>query len=465
MPECGSSLLRVRRGSARGVVLAAVAGVVLAGVTLLAWSCHGPTRTVPLGVLTVPSAPTTVDVTPAAHAAIREEPLIRVRIERGAQRVALSTAGEWVIAPSGALAGELLTGPLTVVASNRGIKVIDARGRLSGFAPGQSVFAAPRLALDGAGVVSIDGRKYPGTLRLVPGEDPTRFDVVNVVDLERYLPGVISRELYSHWHDPTFQVQAVAARTFALSRREQARRTGRHYDVESGSSDQVYGGVTTLEVALRGVETTRGVILIDRDAIATAYYSSTCGGRPAMAGEIWPSAGGAVTTVSMLDPGDTHATPGREVLCQQAPLYRWRVTRRTADLSRAIAAWGRANRHADAANIGTLVRAQPVGFAVSGRPVLYRLTDRDGSTAELTGEQLRLACNTDSEGRLDDRDRVHSNDLHLDVGPSATQIQGQGHGHGVGLCQFCAEGMALRGDTWRDMLAAFYPGLEPRRVY
>jgi stage II sporulation protein D len=447
------------------VALAAVAGVVLAGVTLVAWSCHGPTRSVSLGGLTAARAPSAVDVTPAAHASIRDEPLIRVRVERDAQRVALSTAGEWVVAPSGALAGELLSGPLTVVASNRGIKVIDARGRLSGFAPGEPVFAAPRLALDGAGVVSIDGRKYPGTLRLVPSDEPTRFDVVNVVDLERYLPGVISRELYSHWHEPTFQVQAVAARTFALSRREQARRAGRHYDVESGASDQVYGGVTTLDVAIRSVETTRGVVLIDRDAIAPAYYSSTCGGRPATASEIWPSAGAAVTTVSTLDPGDAIATPGREVLCQQAPLYRWKLTRRTTDLSRGIAAWGRANRHDDAANIGTLVRAEPVGFAASGRPLLYRLTDRDGTVAELTGEQLRLACNTAAEGRLDDRDRVHSNDLRLDVGPSATQIQGQGHGHGVGLCQFCAEGMALRGDTWREMLAAFYPGLEARRVY
>ena len=38
-------------------------------------------------------------------------------------------------------------------------------------------------------------------------------------------------------------------------------------------------------------------------------------------------------------------------------------------------------------------------------------------------------------------------------------------GHGVGMCQFCTQGMAQRGDHWRDMLAAFYPSYELRRVY
>ncbi len=403
---------------------------------------------------------------PAESGAMRDEPLVRVRIRRGVEEASLDRAGPWVVASSGARVGEIVSGPVRVLASGGGIRVLDRSGRVTGFPPGASVFAAPHAAVDGRGTSRVDGTDYPGTLRLVPADDPSAFDVVNVVDIEDYLPGVISRELLPGWHETAYRVQAVAARTFALDRREQARRTGRHFDVESTTADQVYGGTTGMGVAHSAVDATRGIVLIDGARLGTAYYSSTCGGRPALAEEIWPAAQARITAVAMIESiRDTES--GRAILCQDAPLYRWSAARRTDQLAARIAAWAKANRITALSTIRSLSDIRPTAFAESGRPVRFGIADPRGGTTELTGEQLRIACNFDAPGlpSLTRKNRVYSNDMTFDVGRRVVQIEGRGFGHGVGMCQFCAQGMAKRGDHWRDIIAAFYPAYEIRRVY
>ncbi len=47
----------------------------------------------------------------------------------------------------------------------------------------------------------------------------------------------------------------------------------------------------------------------------------------------------------------------------------------------------------------------------------------------------------------------------------AAVFRGRGSGHGVGLCQWGARGRALRGESWREILAHYYPGAELRRMY
>jgi stage II sporulation protein D len=44
-------------------------------------------------------------------------------------------------------------------------------------------------------------------------------------------------------------------------------------------------------------------------------------------------------------------------------------------------------------------------------------------------------------------------------------FRGRGSGHGVGLCQWGARSRALRGEGYRGILAAYYPGAEIRRMY
>jgi stage II sporulation protein D len=45
-------------------------------------------------------------------------------------------------------------------------------------------------------------------------------------------------------------------------------------------------------------------------------------------------------------------------------------------------------------------------------------------------------------------------------GPEGFVFVGSGHGHGVGMSQWGAQAMAMRGASYREILAAFYPGTQ-----
>ncbi|MEO1583325.1 MAG: SpoIID/LytB domain-containing protein [Planctomycetota bacterium] len=456
----------------RPVLAAAALGGVLAGGVLIASSCRSAGRTVAIGsAASGDRVDPPLSMSSASADVVRDEPLVRVRVRRSAASATLPGRGQWVVSAAGSRVGEAVAAPARVVASGGGIRVIDGRGRVSGFGPGVTVFAAPRTAVDGSGWSGLDRDEYPGTLRLVPRDDPKAFDVINVVSVERYLPGVISRELLSHWHPTAFRAQAVAARTFALSRREAARKSGKHFDVENTTRDQVYGGRTGLAVAHQAVHDTRGIVLVEGGGLGDAVYSSTCGGRPASPSEVWPDpvSASVVVPASIADGSDARRSGVRlrETLCDDAPLYRWSVVRRTEDLARRLRSWGAANGRADLASLRRLTGIRPIASGVSGRPVRFEITGSRGSTIEITAERLRLACNAPAEGlpAIDRRARVQSNDLSFDVSSRLVRIEGRGFGHGAGMCQYCAAAMADRGDHFRDALAAFYPGLALRRVY
>ena len=44
------------------------------------------------------------------------------------------------------------------------------------------------------------------------------------------------------------------------------------------------------------------------------------------------------------------------------------------------------------------------------------------------------------------------------------RFRGSGSGHGVGLCQWGASELARRGETYRRILAHYYPGTDLRRL-
>ncbi|MEO0631901.1 MAG: hypothetical protein AAFY46_14420, partial [Planctomycetota bacterium] len=138
-----------------------------------------------------------------------------------------------------------------------------------------------------------------------------------------------------------------------------------------------------------------------------------------------------------------------------------------ADLARRLAAWAQANRVASLSRIRSIADIRAAEFNAAGRPVRFSIADERGQRTVLTGEQVRLAANFNAKGlpELARSARVHSNDLRFEVSRGFVRIEGRGFGHGVGMCQYCTQGMARRGDHWRTILAEFYPDYEIRRVY
>ena len=203
------------------------------------------------------------------------------------------------------------------------------------------------------------------------------------------------------------------------------------------------------------------MVLTFRDHILRAYYSSTCGGRAASARDTWPVGPGFGFNLDA--PIQAH---DRDCPCDFSPRHRWGLERPRADLVKRFAAWGRANGH-PIRRIDTLGKIEVARRNVVGRPASYAVSDRNGVTFTLSGEELRLACNTDARGVPDitSKTRVLSGDLVFAIRGDAVAIEGRGFGHGVGMCQFGAEGMARQGRVATEILRHYYRGAAIERAY
>jgi len=283
----------------------------------------------------------------------------------------------------------------------------------------------------GAGVLTVRGWRVRGVLRVLRTEEG--LAVVNELPIEAYLAGTLAREMYAGWSPEALRAQAVASRTYALYQRGLRRRE--IYDVVSGTSSQVYGGIESeVPRVTAAVEATRGEILSHRGSPILAAFHSASGGRTASAEEVWGEARPYLPSVSVDDEWDSPST------------Y-WRVRVSGTTLGRAVAALGHP--------IGDVRGAKVKRRSESGRVREIQLTGERG-TAVVSGRALRQALGESV---------LQSTLFELrDDGGEGLIFVGSGSGHGVGMSQWGARAMARRGADYREILGAFYPGARLTRL-
>jgi stage II sporulation protein D len=129
------------------------------------------------------------------------------------------------------------------------------------------------------GLTTVHGKgRYRGRIEIFPNGQG-RLTVVNELDLETYLRGVVPREMGS-WEFPAIEAlkaQAVAARTYAVANR--GKRGNEGFDLIDTVADQVYGGKDG-EQALtdRAVAETEGLIATYHGKPIQALFQATAGG-------------------------------------------------------------------------------------------------------------------------------------------------------------------------------------------
>ncbi len=216
----------------------------------------------------------------------RPSPTIRVLLLDGASSVTLSSGTAWSVKDA------------------RGVKVTLSPGDLVVGAPpvvAGRTLASPLAFVPGKGALSVAGKPYRG--RIVVYSNGKTLQVVNALELEPYLKGVVGYEVPSAWPADALRAQAVAARTFALASLTTVV-TARTYDLYADTRSQVYGGILAESPAVsRAVDATARQVLLYRGKVITAYYSSSSGGRTASAVE---ALGRRIPyLVSVPDPYDT----------------------------------------------------------------------------------------------------------------------------------------------------------------
>ena len=365
------------------------------------------------------------------------------------------------------------------------------------------------LMADGAGIRARGGDKsltFPGAVVLVPAESATpvlevigskgypyrgRFEVragsagtvvlLNVLDLDHYVLGVVAKEVPASFGIEPLRAQAVAARTYVLARRASGTHKELGADVCDSQHCQVYAGMTGEHPLGNGaVERTKGVILLRGGQVFEPLYSSACGGHTEAVGRLFGGDDEEAVADGELPSGiNLGSDLGASVFykgawdsnCAGSNRYRWSYTWDRAELERAIAAG--LGRYAGTSTVASSTAEAKVS-SVSSVSVDARGLSGRAVSLKIEGAGVEWIVKRDwgirNFLRTPDGDALPSSAFALEQARGADgkvsqlTVYGAGWGHGGGMCQWGTRGLAARGLAYDAILGHYYPSADLARA-
>jgi stage II sporulation protein D len=271
--------------------------------------------------------------------------------------------------------------------------------------------------------------------------------VVREISLEAYVTATALSELHPAMGDEAvaarmFEVQAVIARTYALSNRGRHAKEG--FDLCSNTHCQLYdpARVKTSRwsaAARTAVQKTAGEVLWFADAPARAVFHADCGGHTSNAAAVWGGLGPAYLAAARDSgpAGNAHA--------------RWTFEPKAAAV---LAALNADQRTAVGARLD---RIEIAGRDDAGRAEKILL--RGTRTFVVRGEVFR-----DVVTRRLGIHTLRSTLFSVTMTRDTFVFEGKGFGHGVGLCQAGARARLKAGASADAVLAHYFPGTRVSRA-
>ena len=190
--------------------------------------------------------------------------------------------------------------PSLAISSASVVTALDAAGRRHALGKAPSFRAAGQgsvkagsvllrlpVTLSGKSPLVFNERRYRGTLRLLPAG--SAFTLVNVLELEDYLRGVLKNEVSPAWPPEALKTQAIVSRTYALRSISMNKGKG-GYDLGDSFLSQVYRGMNAEDKRTdAAVASTKGMVVLAGGALAFTPFHSDSGGATADASTVWGS--------------------------------------------------------------------------------------------------------------------------------------------------------------------------------
>jgi len=385
---------------------------------------------------------------------------VRIGLSAGEQRIELRVERPIQILDLGgkSYGRDLGPGRVRISSAHRGL-VLDGPGFDALGVPGRGVLLRGRK---GEASFSSGGNVYAGDA-LIERQADGRLALVNVVDLESYLRGVIPWEIGRPGRESmeAVKAQAIAARTYTVA--HLGRREELGFDLWDNVADQVYRGMTGVsEVTDRAVTETRSEVLRYKGEIVQAYYCSTCGGHTSAIQDVWPR-----EAVPYLQ-GVRDAPEGEGSWCRESPHFRWTVAWSALELGEIVRAHlpAEVDPRLSARQVGVLEGLEVLERDRSGRVRRLRVKTSTGSW-EVVGDRIRWVLRP-AHGRFDIlRSTLFSLQEYRDAEGAliGVRVQGGGNGHGIGMCQSGALAMARAGRSSEKILQHYYPGTQVESLH
>ncbi len=313
---------------------------------------------------------------------------------------------------------------------------------------------------------NFEDRAFRGSV-LFTADRTGKIAVINQVDLEDLLKGLVPSEIFAKAHPEALKAQAVTARGEVLAKIG-LKHLGDPYLLCTEQHCAVYRGVSGEAASTNAaVEATRGEASFDAsDRLVDSVYSAVCGGHTEDNDVVW----GGVANASLR--GRPDVMPGKPVpaspktlkafltteaqhACRvssfaQLSKYRWEKRLSAKDVDEKLASY----------KVGRVMAMNVTERGVSGRARLLQVSGEDGATTirgelvirrafgNLNSAMFELKTERDAKGQ-----------------PTAWVFTGGGWGHGVGMCQTGAIGRAEAGQSYRQILEHYYNGAQVARIY
>lgn len=280
---------------------------------------------------------------------------------------------------------------------------------------------------DPGAIVIVDGRQFRGNIQLIKKDD-AHLLVVNYINLEDYIKGILYHEASHYWPEEALKTQAIVVRTYAAYQMQ--KNASRDYDVTSDIYSQVYGGRTSERYRTnQAVDKTKDNILTYKGNIFPTYYHATCAGKTEDASMLW----------------NIDIAPLKGVscgFCKNSPHFNWYYV-----LSKDEAKF-------------SLIKS---GYKIKDiQDIVILGTDRSGriTTLRIITDKQNLDIPAKDFRNIIGPNIIRSTNFKIDLVNHDIVFEGLGWGHGVGLCQWGAYFMAKQGYTAEQILKYYYPGSE-----
>lgn len=351
---------------------------------------------------------------------------------------------------SGSAHGTVPAGAVTLNVSGKNIG-LSVDGRAQDLGPDPVRFSASTWR--------VGGDEYAGDL-LVQQATWGGLTLINLVDIETYLRGVVPWEIGRPGDDAieAVKAQAIAARTYTW--RHLGRWAELDFDLYADTRDQVYRGLSgTAPITDRAVRETEGQVLQSGNELVRAYYSSTCGGHTSTLTDVWTREGAPYLS------GFRDADDKGQSWCKDSAQFRWVEewsARELGDRMREHLGT-ELGRELSPEEFGVLEGLEATEYDASGRVSLLKIrTDR--AEFEVWGDRIRWVLRpAHSRFEILRSTMFRLEEQRRDGKLVGVVARGAGFGHGVGLCQTGALGRARAGQSAREILEAYYPGSTVRQ--
>lgn len=249
-----------------------------------------------------------------------------------------------------------------------------------------------------------------------------KLDIVNRVDMDEYLKGVLPKEMSPSFPMESLKAQALCSRSFAINNYNKFIKNG--YNLDDTTRSQVYYGKDVEEKTTnKAVEETIGQVIKYDGKVAETIFCASSGGYTVASSEAW--GGNSVPyLISKEDPYSVHP---------------WKYELKNSDLKKLNLSdvFGVSLDYTNSNRVNNLT------FSTSKGDVEIKATD----FRQKIGNTI-----------------IKSTLFDVNVIGNKVFVSGKGYGHGVGMSQYGAVEMAKKGSNYKDIIEFYFPGTNIEKI-